>query len=159
MVILGPLDGKSTQRWQLLCEPSPAPWAGDGQRARFGDCPCALVSPLRPESCSLSPVLDIGWQPKCWHGLREVPWAGGDFGTALMALAPPQLLPGLISGCEAALPPHSGCVHLSRHKLWGFLGQQEEDEPWQPPEALFVLCGSSNGLEMAGNLLSHTAAC
>lgn len=122
LVILGPLDGKSTQRWQLLCEPSPAPWAWDGQRARFGDCPCALVSPLRPESCSLSPVLDIGWQPKCWHGLREVPWAGGDFGTALMALAPPSCSQdSSVAVRQLCLPTLAVCICLDKNcgVSWG----------------------------------------
>ena len=55
----------------------------------------------------------------------------------------------------------AGCLDVSQ---WGFLGKQEEDEPCEPPEVLFLLYGSSNGMEMAVGMgetfsATHAAVC
>lgn len=103
--------------------------------------------------CPLS-ALGAAPCPQCWV------W-GGSPGVTLGQLGwpwHPQLLPGLSEWLGAALPPLPGCVRMSRHKLWGFLGRQEQDEPCEPPQALFVLCGSSNGLEIAASMAESSSA-
>lgn len=50
------------------------------------------------------------WQPKSWRGHRELPWAGGDTGAALVALAPPSCSQDSVTGWEPALPPHTRCL-------------------------------------------------
>lgn len=136
--------------------------AWDGQRAWFGHCPCALVSPLSPGSCSLSPVLGIehpwGWQPKSWCGRREMPWLGVTLGQLWWPWHPPAAPRTQAMAMSQLCLPTLAVCRMSRHKLWGFLRKQEEDEPCQPPEALFVLCGSSNGLEIAASMAETSSA-